>query len=108
VAAHLGVSEDLVRLIAEDLSDEDGCIIVMGITDEDWTPAFTDQGSCANSSPSSASSISRSRRDTRGPDRMLTEEQWAATVRLGCLPEPARDGNAEQSTGAALRAMGVI
>jgi hypothetical protein len=39
VAAHLGVSEDLVRLIAEDLSDEDGCIIVMGITDEDWTPA---------------------------------------------------------------------
>ena len=39
MAAHLGVSEDLVRLIAEDLSDEDGCIIVMGITDEDWTPA---------------------------------------------------------------------
>ena len=47
MAAHLGVSEDLVRLIAEDLSDEDGCIIVIGITDEDWTPAFTDQGSDA-------------------------------------------------------------
>jgi hypothetical protein len=44
VTARLGVSEDRVRLIAEDLSDEYGCITVLGITDEDWTPAFTDQG----------------------------------------------------------------
>jgi len=44
VAVQLGVSEDLVRLMAEELSDDDGCILVLGITDEDWTPAFTDQG----------------------------------------------------------------
>jgi len=44
VAVQLGVSEDLVRLMAEELSDEDGCILVLGIIDEDWTPAFTDQG----------------------------------------------------------------
>ncbi len=44
VAVRLGVSEDLVRLMAEQLSDEDGCILVLGITDEDWTPAFTTQG----------------------------------------------------------------
>ena len=30
--------------MAEELSDEDGCILVLGVTDEDWTPAFTDQG----------------------------------------------------------------
>lgn len=44
VAVRLGVSEDLVRLMADELSDEDGCILVLGVTDEDWTPAFTDQG----------------------------------------------------------------
>ena len=44
MAVRLGVSEDLVRLMAEQLSDEDGCILVLGITDEDWTPAFTTQG----------------------------------------------------------------
>ncbi len=44
VAVRLGVSEELVRLMAEELSDEDGCILVLGVTDEDWTPAFTDQG----------------------------------------------------------------
>ena len=38
------MSEDLVRLMAEQLSDKDGCILVLGVTDEDWTPAFTDQG----------------------------------------------------------------
>ncbi|MDN3626963.1 hypothetical protein [Methylobacterium isbiliense] len=30
--------------MAEELSDEDGCILVLGVTDEDWTPAFTVQG----------------------------------------------------------------
>ena len=40
----LGVSEDLVRLMAEELSDEDGCILVLGVTDEDRTPAFASQG----------------------------------------------------------------
>ncbi len=30
--------------MAEQLSDEDGCILVLGVTDEDWTPAFTVQG----------------------------------------------------------------
>ena len=47
VAARLGVLENLVRLMAEQMSDEDGCILVLGVTDEDWTPAFTDQGSDA-------------------------------------------------------------
>ena len=41
VAARLGVSEELVRLMAEEMSDEDGCITVLGVTDEGWTPAFT-------------------------------------------------------------------
>lgn len=44
MAVTLGVSEDLVRLMAEQLSDEDGCILVTGMTDEDWTPAFTAPG----------------------------------------------------------------
>jgi hypothetical protein len=44
VAARLGVSEELVRLMAEQMSDEDGCILVLGVTDEDWTPAFTRHG----------------------------------------------------------------
>ena len=44
VAARLGVSEDLVRLMAEQMSDEDGCILVLGVTEEDWTPAFTRHG----------------------------------------------------------------
>ena len=44
IAVQLGVSEDLVRLMAEELSDEDGCILVLGVSDEDWTPAFTSQG----------------------------------------------------------------
>lgn len=30
--------------MADELSDEDGCILVLGVTDEDCTPAFTDQG----------------------------------------------------------------
>ncbi len=33
-----------MRLMAQELSDEDGCILVFGVTDEDWTPAFTEQG----------------------------------------------------------------
>ena len=44
MAVRLGVSEDLVRLMAEQLSDEDGCILVLGVTDEDWTPALTTHG----------------------------------------------------------------
>ena len=30
--------------MAEELSDEDGCILVLGVTEEDCTPAFTSQG----------------------------------------------------------------
>ena len=44
VAARLGVLENLVRLRAEQMSDEDGCILVLGVTDEDWTLAFTRHG----------------------------------------------------------------
>ena len=44
VAQRLGVSEDLVRLMAEEMSDENGCITVLGPGEDDWTPAFTEQG----------------------------------------------------------------
>jgi len=44
VAQRLGVSEDLVRLMAEEMSDEDGCITLRGIDEDDWNPALTHQG----------------------------------------------------------------
>ena len=33
-----------MRRMAEEMSDEDGCVTVVGVTDEDWTPAFTRHG----------------------------------------------------------------
>jgi hypothetical protein len=63
--------------MAEQLSDEDGCILVLGVTDEDWTPAATDQGIDALCELIAEFNqlASRLRRQARGPHRMLTIHQ---------------------------------